>query len=88
MVTCYTCLEKLKRVWPNPLKAMAAALLMLFGMAIAAIGAWNYMYYETQIRGFTVGGHAYLPEFVLDFKSFSDRLFYCICGSGAMLLLA
>ena len=46
MVSFYNCLEKFKRIWPNKVKAAAAALQMMFGMAIASLGAWNYIYYQ------------------------------------------
>ena len=35
-----------------------------------------------------MGGYEYLPEFNLDFSSFTDSLLMCISGCGIFLILA
>lgn len=85
---CFTILEKIKRIWPNQLKAAAAAILMLMGMITAALGAWIFIHWSKEIDGHFIGGERYLPEFYIDFSSFSGSVINCILAGGGILILS
>ena len=55
----------------NKTKTISSILLVVVSTGAAGVGAYLYLLYLNSLTSYNLNGGAYLPEFYIDFSSFS-----------------
>jgi hypothetical protein len=72
----------------NKTKTISAILLVVVSTAAAGVGAYLYLLYLNSLTSYNLNGGEYLPEFYIDFSSFSQNVQYSAIACGAVFVFS